>query len=354
MSTQQTNNQPENHSCSPQPQTDLAVPQDEPGQVDSSLPAPGSPDSLPDDCASDGNEINGNFIRRQKQLTEIVTNLSNPNKSEAFPLIVGVASLDEETVKLIFPAKAPTSVVDSLLGFTAPADWEALVVVAEGLAHSEAEDQKDVTVGYGLTRLGEEISVLRLPDEEVLVSTLPSEGRVLDCCRRAFGLDTPPVQNSTVELIVSAWLARIYSDAKTASQETDMDLPKNLNEADKDAPEVSTSTDLSDWQSLARRHPLVDCEDEELEPVELGEQVRKICEAGNWGKIRQAVAEGEISHVSITPEQAEWMDDAMFSRWCLADFPDSEVLLEKLAEILPSDLYGDLTLCLAEQLGQEG
>jgi len=319
----------------------------------SALSGSPSPDSPTGDSVKGGNEANGSFIRRQKQLTEIVTELSEPSKSEVFPLIVGVASLDEETIKLIFPAKAPTSVVDSLLGFVAPADWEALVVVAEGLAHSEAEDRQDVIVGYGLTRLGEEISVLRLPDEEVLVSTLPSEGRVLDCCRRALGLETPTIENSTVELIVSAWLARIYSDAKTANEETKLNLLKNLNGTDGDTPEASTSGELSDWQSLARRHPLVDSEDEELSPVELGEQVRKICEAGSWGKIRQAVAEGEISHVSITAEQAEWMDDAMFSRWCMADFPDSEALLDKLAEILPPDLYRDLTLCLAEQLGPE-
>ncbi len=305
--------------------------------------------------ATDGNQINDSFIRRQKQLTEIVSELTDPSKKEIFPIITGVASLDETTVTLYFPAKAPTSVAEDLLGFVAPAGWDALVVVAEGLAHSETESSKDVIVGYGLGRHGEEVSVLRIEDEEALVSTLPSEGRVLDCCRRVFSLDTPPGKQSTVELIISAWLGRIFVKAARASQDPSLDMQEILQKAEElDMAEDLDDIDDLDWQALAKLHPLISHEDTELlSPEELGKQIRELCVSGSWGKIRQAVAEGEIKHASITAEQAEWMDDAMFSRWCLADFPDSDAVVDSLSGLLPQAVFEELALSLEEHRKSE-
>lgn len=303
----------------------------------------------------DANTVNGNFIRRQKQLTQIVVELSDPDRSEVFPLIAGVASLDESEITLYFPAQPPTSVVSDLLEFVAPKDWEAIVVVAEGLAHNQEEGSQDVTIGYGLGRHGEEVSVLRPEGEDMMVSTLPCEGRVLDCCRRVLELPTPPAKKDTVELIISAWLGRVLTRASFGIENPSSGLVKLL-----ESIEVASESDDSgdpgelDWWAIAGLHPLVDEDDGLLTPAELGLQVRALCAQGSWGRIRKAVGKGSIQHQNITASQADWMDDAMFSRWCMAEFPDSEDVMDCLVEILPGDLFDMVVESLEEQRQPEG
>lgn len=300
--------------------------------------------------AIDANAVNGSFISRQKQLTQIVVELSDPDRSEVFPLIAGVASLDESEITLYFPAQPPTSVVSDLLEFVAPKDWEAIVVVAEGLAHSQEEGSQDVTIGYGLGRHGEEVSVLRPEGEDMMVSTLPCEGRVLDCCRRVLKLPTPPAKKDTVELIISAWLGRVLTRAAFGIENPTPGLVKLL-DAIAGASESGGSEDPGelDWWAIAGLHPLVDDEDGLLTPAELGLQVRALCAQGSWGRIRKAVGKGSIQHQNITASQADWMDDAMFSRWCMAEFPESEEVMDCLADILPGDLFDMVAESLEEQ-----
>lgn len=298
----------------------------------------------------DANTLNGSFIRRQKQLTQIVVELSDPDRSDVFPVIAGVASLDESEITLYFPAQPPTSVVSDLLEFVAPKGWEAIVVVAEGLAHSQEEGSQDVTIGYGLGRNGEEVSVLRPEGQDMMVSTLPCEGRVLDCCRRVLKLPTPPAKKDTVELIISAWLGRVLTRAAFGIENPTPELAKLL-----DAIEVASEFDdfgdpgELDWWAIAGLHPLVDEEDGLLTPAELGLQVRALCAQGSWGRIRRAVGKGDIQHQNITASQAAWMDDAMFSRWCMAEFPDSEDVMGCLAELLPGGLFDMVVESLDEQ-----
>ena len=307
---------------------------------------------------ADGNKVNGNFIRRQQKLTEIVTDLCEPNKADLFPLIVGVDSLDDETPTLYFPAQAPTSVSEDLLGFVAPAGWEAVIVAAEGSAHNVTEDgpedDRDVIVGYGLGRRGEEVSVLQLPDEEAMISTLPSEGRVLDCCRRVLGQDTPPAKESTIELIIASWLERIFARVTVPLPDPSAEVLELLAAAGSPEPveAVEPAEDIEhlDWEQLVALHPLLGAElsGGAMLPLEVGERARQLCSDGTWGRIRRAVASGEIEHGSITAAQAKWMDDAMFSRWCLADFADSDSAIDILGQLLPGELYDQLLLCLDE------
>ena len=329
--------------------------------------------------APDGNSANEGFIVRQRRLTELVKELSSPNKHDVLPLIVGVSDLESDTVSLHIPEKAPEDVVETLFGFVAPPSWEGLIVVAHGRAYCEGEVEDHVTIGYGLGRGGEEVSVLRRKTE-VMVSTLSAEGRVLDCCRRAFGLSTPPAQEGIVELFIAAWLGRIFraaggdaadiGDAAEGAGEagtrelclagSDQDSLVDLG----DSSEVGSlraeaylancgeagdwGGDALDWPLLLKLHPLVEGE-HRLSPIEVGAQARELCRKGSWGRLRRAVETGEMPHSSITSEAAAWMDDSMFARWCLAAFPDTSELTDQLGELLPPELHQMMMKSLEEQ-----
>lgn len=288
------------------------------------------PKAEQEEVLPDGNSANESFIVRQRRLTELVKELSSPERHDVLPIIVGVSALETDTVSLHIPEKAPEDVVETLFGFVAPPSWDGLIVVAHGRAYCEGEVEDHVTIGYGLGRRGEEVSVLRRKTE-VMVSTLSAEGRVLDCCRRAFALSTPPAQEGIVELFTAAWLGRIF---KAAGGDA----------ADLEGEAV-------DWSLLLELHPLIERE-ECLSPGEVGEQARELCLKGSWGRLRRAVETGEMPHSSITSEAAAWMDDSMFARWCLASFPDSAELEDRLSELLPADLHQKVVECLAAQRGE--
>ena len=287
----------------------------------------------------DGNIANESFITRQRRLTELVKQMSSPERHDVLPLVIGVSCLESDTVSLHIPENPPEDVVETLFGFAAPRLWEGLIVAARGRAYSDGEDGDDVVIGYGLGVNGEEVSVLHR-ETEVLVSTLSAEGRVLDCCRRAFGLSTPPAQEGIVELFIAAWLGRIFRAAGGDTSDWD-------DEANQQAQSLQSVATL-DWQSLVMLHPLIEGS-ELLSPEDVGSRTRELCRNGSWGRLRGAVASGEMPHSSITSEQAAWMDDGMFARWCLAAFPDSEELADRLGEMLSAELHQKVLECLEEQ-----
>ena len=306
----------------------------------------------------DGNIANSSFIVRQRRLTELAKELSSPERHDVLPLVIGVSCLESDTVSIHIPEKPPEDVVETLFGFAAPPSWDALIVVAHGRAYSDGEEEDDVTVGYGLGRNGEEVSVLHRKTE-VLVSTLSAEGRVLDCCRRAFGMSTPPAQEGIVELFIASWLGRIFRAAGGDTSDWSDEASRWGDEASRWGDEASQqvpspgSVAALDWHSLAMLHPLIEESDTEesdiLSPEDIGTRARELCQNGSWGRLRGAVASGEMPHSSITSEQAAWMDDSMFARWCLAAFPDSNELAGRLGELLPTELHQEVLECLLEQ-----
>ena len=304
----------------------------------------------------DGNIANSSFILRQRRLTELAKELSSPERHDVLPLVIGVSCLESETVSIHIPEKPPEDVVETLFGFAAPPSWDALIVVAHGRAYCDGEEEDDVTVGYGLGRNGEEVSVLHRKTE-VLVSTLSAEGRVLDCCRRAFGMSTPPAQEGIVELFIASWLGRIF---RAAGGDIGDEASRWGDEASQQVPSEQSLESVAalDWHSLAILHPLIEesdtaesntAESDILSPEDIGARARELCRNGSWSRLRGAVASGEMPHSSITSEQAAWMDDSMFARWCLAAFPDSNELAGRLGDLLPTELHQKVLECLLEQ-----
>lgn len=267
------------------------------------------------------------FVRRQERLTEVVKELSSPSQEDLFPLVVGVSGLDNDLIQLHIPSTPPSDVVDFLTCFIAPPVWDAIVVVACGRGFRGDAVDEHVILAEGLGRNHEEISLLR-SDGEIHYSTLPASGRIIDCCRRAMGMDSMPADKGTVELFVSAWLSRIF---RTVTEE-----------------EV---THTLDWPELVRLHPLMDSGQDHFSPTEVAVHACEISNSSNWENIRLSTQKGELPQLGISSEQAAWMDENMFARWCIDVFPDSDSLLEELQKYLSAELFCDLEHSIAAHRG---
>ena len=145
-----------------------------------------------------------------------------------------------------------------------------------------------------------------------MVDSPPSEGRLLDCLRRCFGLPTPPPPVGPIRLQVIVWLVAVLDHAAGARRR------------------------LS-WSEVARLHPLA-----RVLASDLGGRgsdfgtglVRMAGSAWSWEDIRiQAQQPGFLDDI-VDPSLAGWMDDGMFARWVLSDLPSADELFAALRPLL--------------------
>ena len=157
-----------------------------------------------------------------------------------------------------------------------------------------------------------------------------------------------------MELFIASWLGRIF---RAAGGDIGDEASWWGDEDSQRVPSPGSVATL-DWPSLAKLHPLIEgseieesntAESELLSPGDIGTRAKELCRNGSWSRLRGAVASGEMPHSSITSEQAAWMDDSMFARWCLAAFPDNNELAGRLGELLPTELHQEVLECLLEQ-----
>ncbi len=145
-----------------------------------------------------------------------------------------------------------------------------------------------------------------------MLDTPPSEGRLLDCLRRCFGLPTPPPPVSPIRLQVIVWLVAVLDHAAGARRR------------------------LS-WSEVARLHPLARVLASELGG--LGSEfraglVRVAGAAWSWEDIRmQAQQPGFLDDI-VDPTLAGWMDEGMFARWVLSDLPSADELFAAVRPLL--------------------
>jgi hypothetical protein len=140
----------------------------------------------------------------------------------------------------------------------------------------------------------------------------PSEGRLLDCLRRCFGLPTPPAPVSPARLQIIVWLVAALEQAEGARRP------------------------LS-WSEVCRLHPLARLLAAELdrpasEVADITDAVTRIGgSAYSWEDIRlQASRRESFLDDIIHPDLAGWMDDGMFARWVLSDLPSADELFAVL------------------------
>lgn len=253
------------------------------------------------------------------------------------PLLVGLTAegLDDVTPPTPSPPAAGTEPVDlvaALVGFVAPPTWEAMAVVVQGrswLLDDRSADPRPVRLTHVVDCVGAGASVLRHAGEAPQPRGDPGEGRLVDACRRALGLPTPPPPDDTTELWALLWMDNLV--ARVARGER----PRGL-------------------VAAARAHPAIEIVAEH-DPHLLDEAIARLVRLGrmlghqrSWPKLRAACAAGEWPVEDLTADGAAWMDDGMFARWVLADFPPLDEYLDELADLLPEGVVDAIADVLAE------
>lgn len=196
----------------------------------------------------------------------------------------------------VLPVPEGLDPFDLLAGAETPTEWDVLGLVFAGRmvdlprgSGGRARRRPGSTVGAVLVhRDGSSASVLDDGADVREVVTEPTDlapvGRLADALRRSLGLPTAPPGIGVGALMARVWLHRVHCVA--------------VDGCPPDAEVV-----------VALRPPM----------------------PRSWSELRDQCAGGGWVELSCDPELAEWMDDGMFSRWCMGAFPD------------PIDVLGDLT-----------
>lgn len=208
-------------------------------------------------------------------------------------------------------ALLPVSYVDlvSTLVETVPEHWAASGVVLSGHA-KRFGGQAEAVERLGLARTvvlcdrhGTFTSVIRVagdaPTSRIENSLDGPHGKIADALRRSMGLPTAPATVPIRHFLALLWVHRIYTLAATGTEVT-------------------------------------------VQVIEGAQPTRWL----SWHQVHQACLAGELPELGISKRIASWMDVGIFSRWCLANFPELSDLLNDLAEIVPSATYSHLQLQL--------
>lgn len=261
------------------------------------------------------------ILTRQETLSEIVAELVRPTNLDVLPLVVGISSLDlDDTNDVDLFIKPEENLEEALLCSEAPQDWEAMVILAEGLAREEDGSSMDVVTGYGLGRNGEEASVI-MSVEGTKVSHMQSHGKFPDLVRRCLGLETMPCMEQPIDMMVRQWLAAILVMSERTGG-------------------------IDSWQEAALCHAMCEKGDKTPSPKELAAAAQKMCARGSWEVIRRAVAEGSIKNEEISAEMAGWMDEGIFARYTLNQWMDMDEGLEAVKSVLDGGVFEDVADCV--------
>src|SRR5947209_10172652 len=186
--------------------------------------------------------------------------------------------------------------LNHLLGFTAPAEWLALGVCAEGWAASldagcrpsKAKGRMRMRSTVLVTRHGGVASGMRIAGEEFKLMPDEGYGTILDGLKRAMGIPTGPPEVPFV-----GWVARML-----------------------------LMLIIGDEPRGHRRVPWC-----QLRPSL--ERYKELADDGSWETLRSVARKRGGIIADPTPEDAAWMDEGMFSRWVIGGLPSFDYLLEE-------------------------
>lgn len=240
------------------------------------------------------------------------------------PLLIGLTDdgVDELAPPAPVPGAAgtdPDDLVASLVGFDAPAAWEAMAVVVQGRSWALDEpdpDPRPVRLVHVVNRRGEVASVVRHAGDEPMPSGADGHGRLVDVCRRALGLPTAPAPKDSTGLWALLWLDALLARAARGDGVVD------LGEAARCHPAIELFAAHEPGLATAAA-------------TRLSRLGRILGEARPWPDLRTAAVRGEWPVEGLSPEGAAWMDDGMFARWVTAGFALTDDYLAELDRLLP-------------------
>jgi hypothetical protein len=250
------------------------------------------------------------------------------------PLLIGLTDdgVDEAPVTGPSPSSsAPDDVVASLVGFDAPADWQAMAVVVQGRSWALDEPEADprpVRLTHVVDRGGQVASLVRRPGEEPEPMGRAGIGRLVDACRRCLGLRTAPPPSDSTALWALLWLDDLLARAARGEPPADPDAAARVHPAV--AMVVDGAPELVD-EAVAR----------------LGRMGELLGDARPWSELRRRAVAGEWPVEGVDAAGAAWMDDGMFARWAVAGFPLVDDYLGELDRLLPESVVRAVRAALA-------
>ncbi len=245
------------------------------------------------------------------------------------PMAVGVVGGDARALELaLHPLSGPDPVQD-LFGFVAPPTWSAFGLVATGRTRAAAgcpphpaADQA-VLVGFLVSRRGETAS-LTWGSHLLDPSGEPVVGRIPDACRRSLGLPTEAPQAPVIELWATLWLERVLTD-------------------------VLAEPGPRTWDELAWSFPafgVLSGATATSTSVESVVAAGDAAQVWSWADLRRLHAAGTVASFGVTPADAAWMDDGMFSREALGGLPRLKDLVIELGDLLAPRVCSDVERAL--------
>lgn len=237
------------------------------------------------------------------------------------------------------PLPAGRHPLDELVGFTAPADWEAVGVVAHGVAHWLDDDVGSspparVRTTHLVSRDGSWALRCDLPGRDAVAAAGRADdpdrvaGRLDDACRRVLGLPTTPPDIGTGELFTLQWLDAVVAAATTSPDS------------------------VATWPAVVDLHPTIpallpDAGGGGVDPAALAHKANQLAEWRDWPVLRRACAAGTWSTAEVDAAAADWLDDGAFSRWVLGGYPDVGELVATCADLLPQSVMAAVTETVA-------
>ena len=253
------------------------------------------------------------------------------------PLLIGLTDEGVDDVNPPAPVPGssgtdPADLVASLVGFDAPATWEAMAVVVQGrswVLDDQGADPRPIRLTHVVDREGGAASVMRHAGEDPTLGGPEGQGRLVDVCRRALGLATAPPPEESTGLWALLWLDGLLARAARGEK-------------------------LAGLVAAARAHPAIEMVAEH-EPELVDEAAHRLVRLGQlfgqaraWPHLRRAAASGQWAVEDLAPEGAAWMDDGMFARWVTADFPLLDEYLAELDALLSEHVMAGVRGVLAQ------
>jgi hypothetical protein len=250
-------------------------------------------------------------------MTEIVAEDDGP------ALAVGVRR-DGDDVELAIRS-LPGHPASDLLGYSAPAEWWAFGLAARGTARPWPDGEGPgtdpepgvlgarLTLVYIVTRDDRTLARFTVDGRPTTEIGSDGIGAIPDTCRRVLGLSTDPPTESPLGFHARCWL-----DAVVASCDAD-----------------------ATWPQVARCHPAVNAVASSDDPISalaadhVGMIGRLAARVRGWEDLRLEWSQDTQGGLGLTAAEMRWMDEGMFSRWCLGSAAPLAVLLERCTERLP-------------------
>jgi hypothetical protein len=206
--------------------------------------------------------------------------------------------------------------LDTLLGFTAPPEWQAIGVCCEGwmapMASGKRPSESKGRMRMRTTALvsrasGEVVSGVRKAGEDF--ELMPGEapiGMVPDALRRALGLPTPAPEVPIAHWVAVMLFGLIVGDG---------------------GPHRRVG-----WSQL-RHH---------LDTYEV------LGRDGTWALLRKLAGKRSDLNLDLAPDVAAWMDDGMFARWVLGGLPSYDAMLNKARTACTPEAFRQVRRILRE------